>query len=59
MSWVRLSTGPLTITWKDDDVGDGRIRHCLKVFCGTGIIGREYEMTFNGKAEIFDILIKT
>jgi hypothetical protein len=43
-------TGPLAITWKGDDVEDGRIRHSLEVFCGTGIIEQEYEMTFNGKA---------
>ena len=48
-----IVTGPLGITWKGDDVGDGRIRHCLEVFCGTGIIEQEYEMMFNMNAVTF------
>jgi hypothetical protein len=38
---TNIDTGPIGITWKGDDIGHGRIRHCLEVFCGTGIIGRE------------------
>jgi len=53
MPQLKIDTGPLDITRKGDDVGDGRIRHCLEVFCGTGIIEREYEMMFSREAGTF------